>query len=58
MGSSSIQGYVAYRLQEPSRLRPDMLGMVENTCWTWRTQEPLAKLIKERMSTNRKGETA
>ena len=58
MGASAIQGYVAYRLQEPARFKSDLLDMVQDTCWTWRAEGSLVKDIKERIKAERKGETA
>ncbi|HUH66438.1 MAG TPA: DUF2889 domain-containing protein [Syntrophales bacterium] len=57
MGASAIQGYVAYRLQEPARFKPDLLDMVADTCWTWRAEGHLVKDIEARIKAERKGET-
>ena len=54
MGSSTIQGYAAYKLQESHRFISDMINMVVNTCWTWRAEGPLMKLIKERIEAERR----
>jgi hypothetical protein len=54
MGSSTIQGYAAYRLQESPRFISDMINMLENTCWTWRSKGSLMNLIKEKIERERK----
>ena len=54
MGSSAIQGYAAYKLQESPRFISDMINMVVNTCWTWRAEGPLMNYIKEKIDTERK----
>ena len=48
MGSSTIQGFVSYKLQEPPGFIPDMLNLVVDTCWTWRAEGPLMNLLKEK----------
>lgn len=53
MGSSTIQGYAAYRLQESPRFISDMINMLVNTCWTWRAEGPLIKFIKEKIDKDR-----
>lgn len=55
MGSSTIQGYAAYKLQESPRFISDMIDLLENTCWTWRADGPLMNFIKEKMERERKG---
>ena len=54
MGSSTIQGYAAYKLQESPRFIPDMINMLVNTCWTWRSGGPLINYIKEKIKAERK----
>jgi hypothetical protein len=54
MGSSAIQGYPAYKLQESPRFISDMINMVVNTCWTWRAEGPLINFIKEKIEAERK----
>jgi hypothetical protein len=54
MGSSAIQGYAAYKLQESPRFISDMIPMLVNTCWTWRAEGPLINYIKEKIDTERK----
>ena len=54
MGSSTIQGYAAYKLQESSRLTSDMLNLLENTCWTWRKEGPLMNFINVKIKRERK----
>jgi len=54
MGSSTIQGYAAYKLQGSPRLISDMIGMLVNTCWTWRAEGPLINFIKEKIKENEK----
>jgi hypothetical protein len=54
MGSSTIQGYAAYKLQESPRFISDMINMVVNTCWTWRAEGPLINFIKEKIEAERK----
>jgi hypothetical protein len=54
MGSSTIQGYAAYKLQESSRFTSDMINMLENTCWTWRAEGPLMNFIREKIERERK----
>ena len=53
MGSSTIQGYAAYKLQESPRFISDMIPMLVNTCWTWRAEGPLINYIKEKIDTER-----
>jgi len=48
MGASAIQGYAAYKLQEPSNIS-DMINMIVDTCWTWRAEGSLLKLVKEKI---------
>jgi len=54
MGSSTIQGYAAYKLQESHRFISDMINLLENTCWTWRADGPLMNFIREKMARERK----
>jgi hypothetical protein len=54
MGSSTIQGYAAYKLQESPRFIPDMINMLVDTCWTWRSEGPLINYIKEKIKAERK----
>jgi hypothetical protein len=54
MGSSTIQGYAAYKLQESPRFISDMIDMLVNTCWTWRAEGPLMNFIKEKIERERK----
>jgi hypothetical protein len=53
MGSSAIQGYAAYKLQESPRFISDMIPMLLNTCWTWRAEGPLINYIKEKIDAER-----
>lgn len=39
MGSSTIQGYAAYKMQESPSLS-HMINMLANACWTWRAEGP------------------
>jgi hypothetical protein len=55
MGSSTIQGYAAYKLQESPSFISDMINMLEDTCWTWRKEGPLMNFIKEKIERERKG---
>lgn len=48
MGSSTIQGYAAYRLQKSPRFISDMINMLVDTCWTWRAGGPLINIVKEK----------
>jgi hypothetical protein len=54
MGSSTIQGYAAYKLQKSPRFISDMINMLLNTCWTWRADGPLINFIKEKIEAERK----
>jgi hypothetical protein len=54
MGSSTIQGYAAYKLQESPRFTSDMINLLENTCWTWRAEGALMNFIKEKIGRERK----
>ena len=54
MGSSFIQGYAAYKLQESPRFISDMINMLVNTCWTWRAEGSLINYIKEKIEVERK----
>ena len=54
MGSSTIQGYAAYKMQDSPRFISDMTHMLENTCWTWRKEGPLMNFIKEKIERERK----
>jgi hypothetical protein len=47
MGSSTIQGYAAYRMQESPRFTSDMINLLEDTCWTWRKEGSLMNFIKK-----------
>jgi hypothetical protein len=48
MGSSSIQGYAAYKLQGSPKFISDMIGMLVDTCWAWRAEGPMVNFIKEK----------
>jgi len=49
MGSSTTQGYVAYKQQSKSPISTsDFISMLESTCWTWRSEGPLIKRLKKR----------
>lgn len=48
MGSSTIQGYAAYRLEKSPRFISDMINMLVDTCWTWRAGGPLLHIVKEK----------
>ena len=54
MGSSTIQGFAAYKLQKSPRFISEMIPMLENTCWTWRTGGFLINFIKEKIETEGK----
>ncbi len=54
MASSTIQGYAAYKLQESPSFISDMIDLLENTCWTWRSEGPLMNFIRERIARDRK----
>jgi hypothetical protein len=57
MGSSTIQGYAAYRLQKSSgfiSFISDMLNVLANACWAWREEGPLLNFIKEKIKAERK----
>ncbi len=54
MGSSTIQGYAAYKLQESSKFTPNMFDMLLNTCWTWRAEGALVNFIKEKIASEQK----
>jgi len=54
MGSSTIQGYAAYKLQGSPGFISDMINMLVNTCWTWRAEGPLINFIKEKIEAERK----
>jgi len=53
MGSSTIQGYAAYKLQESPRFISDMISMLVSSCWTWRKEGPLMNFIKEKIERER-----
>jgi hypothetical protein len=55
MASSAVQGYTAYKQQESPRVISDIINMLENTCWTWRTEGPLINSIKEKIEAERNG---
>ncbi|MCK9195611.1 MAG: DUF2889 domain-containing protein [Syntrophales bacterium] len=55
MGSSTIQGYAAYKLQRsPKFLMSDMIDILTDTCWTWRAGGPLLNLVKNKSKQNEK----
>jgi hypothetical protein len=54
MGSSTIQGYAAYKLQESPRFISDMINMLVDTCWTWRGEGSLMNFIREKIGRERK----
>jgi len=53
MGSAAVQGYAAYKLQEPAGFSADMVGMLEDTCWAWRAEGDLMKAFKEKIKAPR-----
>ncbi len=55
MGSSAVQGYAAYKQQKSPKIISDMINMLVNTCWTWRTEGPLVNSIKEKIEAERNG---
>jgi len=46
MGSSAIQGFAAYRLQKSQSLAAYMTKVLVNSCWTWRANGPMIRLLK------------
>jgi hypothetical protein len=54
MGSSTIQGYAAYKRHNSPRFISDLINMLGNTCWTLRVEGPLIKLLKGKIETERK----
>jgi hypothetical protein len=52
MGSAAVQGYAAYKLQGPAGFTADMIGMLEDTCWAWRTAGTLMTSVKEKIKAN------
>jgi hypothetical protein len=54
MGSSTIQGFAAYKLQDSPRFISEMIPMLENTCWTWRTEGYMINFIKEKIGIENK----
>jgi len=48
MGSSTIQGYAAYKQQGSPRFTSDMINMLVNTCWAWRAEGALDKFYKRK----------
>lgn len=47
MGSSTIQGYVAYKQKESPLSTSALIKMLEDTCWTWRSTGPILNILKE-----------
>jgi len=48
MASSTVQGYGAYHEQALPNSKWAMNNAPVDACWTWRTEGPLIKLIKEK----------
>jgi len=53
MGPSTMQGYYAHKLQDSPRFVLD-INKVVNSCWTWRTEGPMTKIVKEKLKENMK----
>jgi hypothetical protein len=47
MGSSTIQGYFAYKQRESPLSTSTLIKMLEDTCWTWRSAGPVIDILKE-----------
>ncbi|OPY10040.1 MAG: hypothetical protein A4E68_00111 [Syntrophaceae bacterium PtaB.Bin095] len=46
MGPSTVQGYAAYNDHKSPGFILGKLHMLEDTCWSWRSEGPLLKLLK------------
>ncbi|PKN71265.1 MAG: hypothetical protein CVU54_02250 [Deltaproteobacteria bacterium HGW-Deltaproteobacteria-12] len=49
MSASAVQGYAAYKLQNPAGFSTEMGLLLEDTCWAWRAEGELIKALKERI---------
>ncbi|HOD36169.1 MAG TPA: DUF2889 domain-containing protein [Syntrophales bacterium] len=54
MATSTIQGQIAYIQQGPLMSKLDIIRMVENSCWPWRSDGPIIKLLKQQIEAKRK----
>ena len=53
MGASAIQGYAADKLREYTNMST-MINLIENSCWTWRTEGSLINAVREKIKTEHK----
>jgi len=54
MSFSTIQGLIAYKQQGPLMSKSELIHIVENTCWAWRSEGPMIKWMIDQIEAEKK----